>query len=407
MPQPYNIPMPNVVESYNRGVDRARTNLDYAREQEALRQEQIKNALIADAYRRNYDPGTGRVNTNALMGELAKAGYGADIPKYMQTYGDLEKTRIANFADELKNQKGLLSGVSDQASWDAWSANAASRLGPELARFIPPTYSEEAKRKLMLDADKQYEQVYRDFDLGGTKSVLGSPKYGGPSAEPVFGGQVTMTPYEEGRLAIERREAEQRAAKEEGGIAETVTDASGNVRFFDKSGREIVPVTAQGMQTPVRGKPTATYEKAELARTNLMRDTGMAISQLQEALKPGGLLDTATGSGAGRMVDVTAGFFGKATPGAIATGQLQPIADLVLKLVPRFEGPQSDKDTQSYREAAGQLADSTLPNEIRRAAAETIIRLMEARRNQFTYEGGGSMGGGGGDEVDSSNPLLR
>ncbi|MEB3202536.1 MAG: hypothetical protein VKK05_06960, partial [Synechococcus sp.] len=202
--------MPNVVESYNRGVDRARANLDYAREQEAIRQEQIKNSLIADAYRRNYDPGTGQVNTNALMGELAKAGYGADIPKYMQTYGELEKTRIANFAEELKNQRNLLSGVSDQASWDAWSANAASRLGPELARFIPPTYSDEAKRKLMLDADQQYEQVYRDFDLGGTKFVLGSPKYGGPSAEPVFGGQVTMSPYEEGRLAIERRQAAER-----------------------------------------------------------------------------------------------------------------------------------------------------------------------------------------------------
>lgn len=279
MPQPYNIPMPNVVESYNRGVDRARTNLDYAREQETLRQEQIKNALIADAYRRNYDPGTGRVNTNALMGELAKAGYGADIPKYMQTYGDLEKTRIANFADELKNQKDLLSGVSDQASWDAWSANAASRLGPELARFIPPTYSEEAKRKLMLDADKQYEQVYRDFDLGGTRFVLGSPKYGGPSAEPVFGGQVTMTPYEEGRLAIERRQAAERPGPtlqkggavllEDGAVVNTIFDpASGTFFYETPQGRRPVPPSARpataSVGAPLTGQQLIT-RRSELA----------------------------------------------------------------------------------------------------------------------------------------------
>ena len=83
------------------------------------------------------------------------------------------------------------------------------------------------------------------------------------------------------------------------------------------------------------------------------------------------------------MADVTAGFFGQATPGAIATGRLAPIADMALKMVPRFEGPQSDKDTQSYKEAAGQLANSNLPTEIRRQAGLEVLRLMKARKNQF------------------------
>jgi hypothetical protein len=55
--------------------------------------------------------------------------------------------------------------------------------------------------------------------------------------------------------------------------------------------------------------------------------------------------------------------------------------------VPRFEGPQSDKDTQSYREAAGQLADPTLPTAIRKEAGKTILRLYERRQGQFTREG--------------------
>jgi hypothetical protein len=60
---------------------------------------------------------------------------------------------------------------------------------------------------------------------------------------------------------------------------------------------------------------------------------------------------------------------------------------MVLKMVPRFEGPQSDKDTQSYKEAAGQLADSTLPREIRKEAGRTILRLMKERKDQFVGEG--------------------
>ena len=199
MAQPYNIDMPNLLNYYNVGVDRARTNVKYAQEQEALRKEAEKNAFVAAAYRRNYDPATGSVNTNALMGELAREGYGADIPAYMQTYQKLEKSRIANFAEELKNQKDLLAGVSDQASFDAWSANAAARLGPEVAKVIPREYSEDVVRRLRLGADKLNEQIYREFDLGGTKEIVGSPVYGPPSATPVYSGQVTMDPNEAAR----------------------------------------------------------------------------------------------------------------------------------------------------------------------------------------------------------------
>jgi hypothetical protein len=56
---------------------------------------------------------------------------------------------------------------------------------------------------------------------------------------------------------------------------------------------------------------------------------------------------------------------------------------LVLKMVPRFEGPQSDADTRSYNEAAGQLADSSLPTDIRKAAGREILRIMKVRKGQF------------------------
>jgi hypothetical protein len=135
---------------------------------------------------------------------------------------------------------------------------------------------------------------------------------------------------------------------------------------------------------PVQGKPSAFAEKTAIQQKQLGVDIGRTITELEDAAKSGGLIEQSTGSGFGRLVDASAGFVGQATPGAIAIGKLAPIADMVLKMVPRFEGPQSDKDTASYKQAAGQLADASLPVAIRQAAATEIVRLMKARKAQFS-----------------------
>lgn len=155
-----------------------------------------------------------------------------------------------------------------------------------------------------------------------------------------------------------------------------VTDAAGNVKLVDQRGNLIKDLGAVG-------KPSAGFEKAGAAKKKLSTDLDMAISELEKATKDGGLIDKSTGSGAGALVDAAAGFFGKATPGSIAVGQMKPIFDIVLKMVPRFEGPQSDKDTASYREAAGELANPATPNERKKEAGKEILRLMRERKGQF------------------------
>lgn len=157
-----------------------------------------------------------------------------------------------------------------------------------------------------------------------------------------------------------------------------------------KDGKAVLvpPEQAVGMQPA-----TAFTEKQAAGKTETIRSLNTAINNLKEVIKPGGLLEQSTGSGLGRMVDASAGFFGQATEGGIAAAKLAPIADLVLKMVPRFEGPQSDKDTQSYKEAAGQLANANLPVAIRKGAAEVIIKLMNERKDQFAMSdqvGGGA-----------------
>lgn len=123
--------------------------------------------------------------------------------------------------------------------------------------------------------------------------------------------------------------------------------------------------------------------RQQVERASTLGEINTVVSELERALDKGGLIDRSTGSGIGALIDVGAGFIGQSPSGSIAISQLRPIADLVLKIVPRFEGPQSNADTQSYREAAGQLADPTIPNDRRRAAAEEIVRVLKDRKGRL------------------------
>ena len=160
-----------------------------------------------------------------------------------------------------------------------------------------------------------------------------------------------------------------------------VTMSDGTLGIMNMDTGAITPANLGG--APVKGKPSAFAEKTAAQKAQMSKDLNFAITQLGDITKDGGLIDQSTGSGAGRLVDIGAGFVGQATKGAIAIGKIAPVADLVLKMVPRFEGPQSNKDTQSYKEAAGQLADPTLPTAIRKEAGKTVLRLMKERQGQF------------------------
>jgi hypothetical protein len=166
-----------------------------------------------------------------------------------------------------------------------------------------------------------------------------------------------------------------------------ITDAAGNVKLVNQKGELIKDLGGIG-------KPSASFEKTKTAKTKSVNDLNTAINELEKATKDGGLIDQSTGSGAGAMVDSVARFVGKATPGAVAAGSMAPIYDLVLKMVPRFEGPQSDKDTASYENASGKLANPAIPNEEKKAAGKEILRLMKERKGQFVGKDDGAADNG-------------
>ena len=347
-------------------------------------------------------------------------GFGPSGLAYGTKLLEIDKARRAEKAaewklveDKTKYFRDALSNVNTPDDARVWTAAVYSdpNLGPvfkgmgtsveQAVAKVPtdPAAFNSWKQQAALGATKFVELNKPHFvtqDLGGKTQVMSMPGLGG--AAGVVPGTVqakTLTP------------GEARTAAQEGrAVAHTITDEGGNVTLLNKFGQVVTP-TQGGAAATLKGKPSATFEKAKNQREQLNRDLTTTIAELKDITKDGGLIDQSTGSGLGRTRDVAAGFFGKATEGAVAAAKLKPIADLALKMVPRFEGPQSDKDTQSYKEAAGQLADSSLPSKIRKEAGKTVLRLMENRKGQFVTEGMATEGTAASGGVDANNPLLK
>jgi hypothetical protein len=164
-----------------------------------------------------------------------------------------------------------------------------------------------------------------------------------------------------------------------------------------------LPATAaaQGAIKAAESEGTATGTQVGAAKGGVQKkgiEAGNVLKLLDQA---DALVDVSTGSGLGSIVDSAAGFFGAAPAGAQAAGKLKVIgANLVLGL-PRLEGPQSDRDTALYKEAAAQIGDDTAPAATKKAALATVRAIQEQYREQFEKGTGSSNIPAGSADVNS------
>jgi len=286
--------------------------------------------------------------------------------------GDIKKTGVETKLKELDVQREQFGNLVFNPS----DANITAHIEDSVLQGkIPPAQAQSLLAQVLpLDAARR-KQFFTDMAV---------------KAETRFQGDITKRGQDISAQTTRRGQDLQYAPDV---VANTVTDAAGNVTQFNRFG-EVIGKPGQV------GKPSATFEKAQALQKQQTKDIDLLTKELETITKDGGLIDQSTGSGAGRLIDAAAGFAGQATPGAIAIAKLKPIADMALKMVPRFEGPQSDKDTLSYREAAGQLADPSLPTAIRKAAGRELMRLMKERKGQFVTEGMASEG------IGANSPAL-
>jgi hypothetical protein len=121
--------------------------------------------------------------------------------------------------------------------------------------------------------------------------------------------------------------------------------------------------------------PKAVREaQAEQAKT-LQENVNNAYSVYKVAGDIEKTLPKAHGSGIGNIIGGAQNFVGIESNKNAADAELKVMSDKLLKAVPRFSGPQSDKDVQSYKEAAGSIGDASLPINVRMAALNTIKNL--------------------------------
>ena len=347
------------------------------------------------------------------MRDAIRKGANFRDPKVAAQFGPkgfaMNKAMVESDNAELENKTKIAAagrdiwlGINNQATYEA-KLPELEALSPGSTRNLPKMFTPELKAENVMDVKAFLDQYKPQTELSKLIAARDSLPLGHPNRatyDAAIDKQTRFAPTDADRPSANVRDAlwyanatdKQRKAfdsMQQGGVvdpkkvAQTVADAAGNTRFFNAYGEEITPTSGAGAPTKVQGKPSATFEKTTAQRKQLALDLDRAITELSAAAEDGGLIDQSTGSGLGQLADTAAGAIGQATPGALAISELQPVADLVLKLVPRFEGPQSDKDTQSYEKAAGQLANGSLPTAIRKTAARKIVRLMTERKGQF------------------------
>lgn len=172
---------------------------------------------------------------------------------------------------------------------------------------------------------------------------------------------------------IAKREAEVRNLNErpkETGTWSTV-ESNGKQYLINNKTGAIKPAEVGGEQ--LMGKKSDAASKKE----SQMEGLGDAISQAKAILE-GSAPDQKslpTGSGVGSMWDALAGQVGATPAGATEAQRMKVLGGALTSKMPRMEGPQSDKDTQLYKEMAGLVGDDTVPIPRRLDALDQVSKL--------------------------------
>ena len=116
-----------------------------------------------------------------------------------------------------------------------------------------------------------------------------------------------------------------------------------------------------------------------------VKNTKIIQNILPDINKMKDLIAKSTSSGLGSNVDSVGNWLGYSTEGATAIAAIAPLANQILMGVQRFEGPQSDRDVASYKEASGKLADPTVPAAQKQAAFNTIIEIMKRNAPELDW----------------------
>lgn len=150
-----------------------------------------------------------------------------------------------------------------------------------------------------------------------------------------------------------------------------VTQKDGRVFIVypDGTGREAID--KDGKPLIDKGRPNPKIAEQQRAETLRQQKLKPLLDEIDEVLDRG----KATSSIVGAGIDATAKLWGANPRGSLDAARLDALGGQLVMMMPRMEGPQSDKDVDLYKQMAGRVGSRTTTIAARKAAMETIRRL--------------------------------
>jgi hypothetical protein len=214
-------------------------------------------------------------------------------------------------------------------------------LEKDISQVLPPGSTLRGPNG-MLNIPKVSENIQLQFSPQGAASAFAVPNAAQISAQ---------------NLGLEERA---KAAGQAGYKLEQTATGPNQVPEF-RTVEQIANAATGG--TPLLAKPDVKTENA----SDIMRLT-------EEANK---YLGTASSGRLQNIMTQALEVPGISTKASQSDAQLKAIAGQLISKMPRMEGPQSDRDVESYRQAAGDIANANTPSETRKAAIKTIQDLNQ------------------------------
>lgn len=149
---------------------------------------------------------------------------------------------------------------------------------------------------------------------------------------------------------------------------QVVQGADGVNYLIDKGTGQARPAVVNGTGDTVQSGPLA---EATAKNQKNMGKLGDLMTQARE------ILPNATASGFGARVDDANRFVGLSTTGSQNAAKLSAIGGNMLMMMPRMEGPQSDRDVENYKLMVGKIGDPTIPAAERSAALDALQEIVD------------------------------
>jgi hypothetical protein len=323
----------------------------------------------------------------ADLKEKAKAARDAAPPQGQMVSGIYVKPSIAQQLTPLAQQisqaiqkKGL---EADQTGYDSIEAAAVQR---HMAQRPPDDAPLQAKvawarngqqipamRSLMADYEKDLmvNEPDRVINRADKKDALTAAL---AAKKEALQAQIEDRQQARSDQLDRQREHDEtlRAMKSMGGGGGSGGDKASNYQVFqDNQGNltRVNKLTGESSPLGSGGREAASVTKAGQDAAKQQGASQDALATIAEARK---LLPRATGSGLGAGVDSLYRLTGSTNEGMKANRALKQLSGQLTMTVPRFEGPQSDKDVAAYKEQSADVGNESLTREERLAALKQV-----------------------------------